>query len=232
MELTDLESKLGYSFKDKDLLEQALTHRSYLNENPGFRLDHNERLEFLGDAVLELVVTEYLYKKYDDPEGELTSYRAALVNYRTLGERASVLNVNDFLHLSVGEAKDGAGRARLVILANAYEAIVGALYLDAGYEACEKFISANLLPELENIIKNKLFLDPKSRLQEIVQDEMEETPQYKVIHEEGPDHNKKFTVAVFAGDNQLATGEGPSKQDAQVSAAEQALANQGWLEKK
>ncbi len=232
MEFIDLEKNLGLTFKNKDLLEQALTHRSYLNENPTFRLDHNERLEFLGDAVIELVVTEYLYNNYEEPEGDLTAFRAALVNYRTLGERASALAVNDFLHLSIGEAKDGHGRARQVILANAYEAVVGAIYLDSGYGACVKFIKNNLLPELENIIAQKLYLDPKSRLQEIIQEELEETPQYKVIHEEGPDHNKKFTVGVFAGENQLAIGEGPSKQEAQVSAAEQALQNQGWLEKK
>lgn len=232
MDLALLEKNLGLVFKNKDLLEQALTHRSYLNENPSFRLDHNERLEFLGDAVIELVVTEYLYNHYEEPEGDLTAFRAALVNYRTLGERAGSLNVNNFLHLSIGEAKDGNGRARQVILANAYEAIVGAIYLDNGYSACVEFISNNLLPELKNIITHKLYLDPKSRLQEIIQEELEETPQYRVLHEEGPDHNKKFTVGVFAGDNQLAIGEGPSKQEAQVSAAEQALTNQSWLEKK
>ena len=180
--LQKLEHKLGVVFKDKNLLKQALIHRSWLNENPESGLENNERLEFLGDAVLELVVTEYLYKKYKNPEGELTNWRAALVNYVNLSEVAGVLEFNDFLLLSKGEAKD-MGRARQVILANTMEAIIGAIYLDHGYETVAKFINKNILCDLEKIIKSKSYKDSKSLFQEQSQEKFGITPNYKVLNE-------------------------------------------------
>jgi ribonuclease-3 len=227
MELEKLESLLGLNFKNKDLLLQALTHRSYLNENPKFHLDHNERLEFLGDAVLELVVTEYLYKNYPDPEGELTALRASLVNSKMLAKIGVDLGINDFLLLSKGEAKD-QGRARQYILTDAVEAIIGAAYLDQGYDVVSKFIYKFILPELNTIIKEKLHKDAKSLFQELAQEKVSITPFYDVLKEWGPDHERHFKVGVFLGDEVVGEGEGVSKQEAQQEAARDAIEKKGW----
>lgn len=222
IDLNRLQQLLGITFANPKLLEQAFVHRSYLNEHEDFDLEHNERLEFLGDAVLELIVTEHLYTAYPNPEGELTNLRSALVNYRTLARIAHQLNYGDFLLLSRGEMKD-VGRAREVILGNTFEAVVGAIYLDQGYEVTHDFIHRILLPELKEIVDKKVYIDPKSRLQEIAQESYKKTPEYRVLDQVGPDHAKIFTVGVFIGDTQFGTGEGPSKQDAQVQAATEAL---------
>ena len=226
--LSPLEEKLGVVFINKDLLLQALTHRSYLNENPDFALGHNERLEFLGDAVLELIVTEELYARFPDkPEGELTSFRAALVNSNMLAEVASLINVNDFLLLSRGEAKD-TGRARQYILANAFEAIIGAVYLDQKYEVSQSFIHRILLPHLEEVLEKKLYKDPKSLFQEMAQERAGITPTYEVIREWGPDHDKHFVVGIYLGEELVAEGEGRSKQTAQEDAARKGLEVKQW----
>ncbi len=228
-EISLLQEKLSLKFKNEDLLLQALTHRSYLNENPGFRLGHNERLEFLGDAVLELVVTEELYARFPEkPEGELTSFRAALVNSRMLSDIAVDLGINGFLLLSRGEAKD-VGRARQFILANAFESLVGAIYLDQGYEAVKNFIINSLMPRLEDVLDKKLYKDPKSLFQEESQERVGITPTYEVIKEWGPDHDKHFIVGVFLGEEKIAEGEGPSKQAAQEEAARAGLHTKGWI---
>jgi ribonuclease-3 len=216
----------GFQPKDVSLYISAFTHRSYLNEHRGFELPHNERLEFLGDAVLELVATEHLYKTYDYPEGELTNFRSSLVNYKMLAVIAQRLGLGNHLLMSRGEAKD-TGRARQVILANTIEALIGALYLDLGYEAAQKFISKEILVELPAIISGGTYVDPKSKLQEIIQDRHGVTPTYGVISESGPDHNKVFVVASYMGDTELGRGEGPSKQEGEISAAENALHNLG-----
>lgn len=223
-----LEGTLDVRFKNKDLLRQSLVHRSYLNENPSFELPQNERLEFLGDAVLELVVTEYLYTHYPNPEGELTNWRASLVNAKMLSEIARDLGLDDYLYLSRGEAKDKSSKARQIILANAFEAVVGAIYLDQGYEASSGFIGRDVLSKLTYIIENQLYLDPKSRFQEIAQEKITVTPNYKVLEESGPDHAKLFKVGVYLGEELVATGEGSSKQEAQVDAAANALKEKKW----
>ena len=227
-DFSKLEERIKIKFKNQDLLKQAMVHRSYLNEHPGFPLDHNERLEFLGDAVLELIVTEYLYNNYDNPEGELTNWRASLVNSKMLSEIAQKIDLNDCLFLSKGEAKDINGKARQYIQANAFEALIGAIYLDQGWEVVKKFILEHILSQLENILENKLYLDPKSRFQEAAQDKYGTTPSYKVISESGPDHNKHFVVGVYLNKDLVAKGEGSSKQEAQVDAAEKALEKKGW----
>jgi ribonuclease-3 len=225
--LLELEGHIGQKFNNRDLLLQALTHRSYLNERPDWHLDQNERLEFLGDAVLELVVTEYLYNNYPNPEGELTNWRAALVNSVMLAKISSKIELNDYLLLSRGEAKD-VGRARQYILANATEAIIGALYLDSGYQAASEFIHKFVLTELQAILKGETYKDYKSRFQEEAQDRAGITPTYEVIKEWGPDHAKNFQVGVFLEKELVGEGAGPSKQDAQQAAAESALKNKGW----
>jgi ribonuclease-3 len=222
--VSDFENKISINFKNKDLLTQVFVHRSYLNENPSFKLDHNERLEFLGDAVLELVVTEYLYKKMPNPEGELTNLRSALVKGQMLSDIAQSLKIGDFLMLSKGESKS-EGKARQIILANTFEALVGAIYLDQGYEASEKFIKAHLLGRLPEIIDQKLYLDPKSHLQEAAQANLGITPTYKVVAESGPDHNKQFIVGCYLNDKEIAEGKGSSKQTAESDAAAEALKN-------
>lgn len=219
---SEFENKNNICFEDKDLLTQVFVHRSYLNENPGFKLDHNERLEFLGDAVLELIVTEYLYKKLPNPEGELTNIRSALVRGKMLSDVADSLKMNNYLMLSKGEAKS-EGKARQIILANAFEALIGALYLDQGYDVTKKFISDVILIKLDSIMNEKLYLDPKSHLQELAQAEFSFTPIYKVVSEEGPDHNKTFIVGCFVKDDKISEGHGSSKQAAETSAAELAL---------
>jgi ribonuclease-3 len=213
-----LEEKIGIHFENKDLLRQVFVHRSYLNEHRGFDLGHNERLEFLGDAVLELVVTEHLYKNYPNPEGELTNWRSALVKGETLAIVATELEFSEHLMLSYGEAKSG-GKGKNLILANAFEALIGALYLDQGYDACQDFINRHILVRLEAILEHRLFIDPKSRLQEYTQEKFSITPSYIVLSEEGPDHAKNFTVGVNVGNKELAQGVGSSKQTAQVAAA-------------
>jgi len=223
-----LEKTIGVTFHNQDLLMQALVHRSYLNENPSFPLDHNERLEFLGDAVLELTVTEYLFRTYPNPEGELTNWRAALVNAKMLAKLAKEIDIESFLLLSRGEAKDRNSKARDYILANAFEALIGAIYLDGGYDTAKKFVEKFVLPQLPNILSNKLYLDPKSAFQESAQEKMGVTPHYEVIEETGPDHNKKFVVAIMVGTEQIATGEGSSKQEAQEQAARAGLEAKGW----
>jgi ribonuclease-3 len=224
------EKKIGVSFKDKNLLMQAFIHRSYINENPNTGMTHNERLEFLGDAVLELVVTDYLYKKYNTyTEGELTALRSALVNAIIISEIASKIGMNEYLLLSRGESKD-TGKARQYILANTYEAFVGALYMDSGYEIAEKFITETLLPYTEEIVTKKLWRDAKSLVQEKSQEFFSLTPAYKVLSESGPDHDKHFTVGIFFGGDLIAEGKGKSKQEAEQSAAQSALKVKNWLD--
>lgn len=218
----ELEKILGLSIDNPDLYISSFTHRSYLNENRQFALPHNERLEFLGDAVLELVATEYLYSNYPHSEGELTNFRSALVNYRMLSEIAKRLDFGKFLLMSKGEAKD-TGRARQVILANAIEAVIGAIYLDLGYKAAADFITREILVELPQIIEGGTYLDPKSKLQELVQEKQAVTPTYGVVSESGPDHNKIFVVGAYIQDTEIGRGSGPSKQEAEIAAAEDAL---------
>ena len=222
MDLSGLETKIKSKFKNKDLLKTALTHRSYLNENRSYTLPHNERLEFLGDAVLELVTTEYLYNKYDYPEGVLTNLRAALVNHRILSKVGHKIGLEEHILLSRGEAKD-TGRARDVILANAMESLIGAIYLDRGIKPSTKFIERFILDELDEIMKNQTHVDPKSHLQEIIQDRVNLTPVYRVLEESGPDHDKNFMVGVLVGEEQIGKGAGPSKREAEVAAAQNAL---------
>lgn len=222
--------KIKVKFADISLLQKALTHRSYLNEHKSAGLEHNERLEFLGDAVLELVVTSYLYKRFPtQDEGALTSYRSALVNTNSLSRAATEINLNDYLLLSRGEGRD-MGRARQIIIADALEAVIGAIYLDQGYDAAATFISKHLLDviDIDDIISKKLWLDAKSRFQERAQDKMGITPSYRTLKEAGPDHNKMFTLGVFLADVQIATGTGLSKQEAEQKAAEKALEVKGW----
>jgi len=221
-EIVELENKLGITFQNKDLLTEAITHRSYINEDPDWKTPHNERMEFLGDAVLELVTTEYLFNNYPNPEGELTNWRAALVNAVMLTKIGLKFDLGESVLLSRGEAKD-EGRARQYILANAMEAIIGAIYLDKGYETVKKFIKKHILIELPEIIEKKLYKDHKSLLQELSQDETGTTPTYEVMDEWGPDHDKHFKIGVYLGDELIGEGEGPSKQEAQQSAAKKAL---------
>lgn len=226
-----LEERLGHVFRDHTLLLQALTHRSYLNEHTDYKHEHNERLEFLGDAVLELVVTEHLYKTYPNPEGDLTNWRAALVNAKTLAEIGNDLDFESYLLLSKGESKDKNSKARTYILANAMEAIIGAIYLDGGRPAAEDFIQRHILSHLPRILELKLYIDSKSKFQETAQDMLGITPTYKVLEETGPDHQKEFTVGVFLQKEMVAVGRGTSKQEAQVAAAEAALEAKGWQTK-
>lgn len=222
------EEVIGITFKNKGLLRQAFTHRSYLNEHRDTELVHNERLEFLGDAVLELIITEYLYEKYPDKtEGDLTSYRSALVNAVTLSDAASKIGMNDFLLLSKGEAKD-VGRARQIILANTIEALIGAIYLDQGYDVAKYFISRHIFFLIEKIVNEQSWIDAKSKFQEQAQENDGITPLYKTIKEEGPDHDKQFTVGVYLGKEKVAEGEGKSKQEAEQVAADNALKVKGW----
>ena len=228
MTLKQFEKTAGLRFLDKNLLVQALTHRSYINENPRHVTDHNERLEFLGDAVLELVATEYLYERFPQKsEGELTAIRAAIVNTNSLSDCASGLGLNELLLLSRGEARD-RGRARMVILANTFEALVGAIYLDQGYKPSREFLERHLLPSLDAIINEKLWQDAKSLFQEKAQEEWGVTPVYQTLSEVGPDHAKRFTVGLYAADKLISRGEGHSKQEAEVSAARAGLKKKGW----
>jgi len=227
-DFSPLQARIGHTFANPDLLVEALTHRSYLNEHREYAGSHNERLEFLGDAVLELAVTDFLFKKFPaKPEGELTSYRAALVNTVSLAETAQTLDINAFLLLSKGESKD-TGRARDVILADAFEAIIGAIYLDAGYEAAEAFVAKTLCNKIDDVIAKRSYQDAKSRFQEIAQEKRGMTPAYTTLSESGPDHAKVFTVGVFIGTAEVARGEGVSKQEAEQKAAQAGLDKMGW----
>jgi ribonuclease-3 len=229
MELTSREKLIGVTFNNKQLLMQAFTHRSYINENRSLKLSHNERLEFLGDAVLELVTTEYLYATYPfKTEGDLTAIRAALVNTVTLAEVGTELKFNSELLLSKGESKD-TGRARQAILANTFEAIVGAIYLDQGYDVVRAFIANALLIRTDNIVSEGLWVDAKSKFQEKAQEHMSQTPSYETIAEEGPDHDKQFKIGLYVGTEKIASGVGKSKQDAEQAAAREGLKKKGWL---
>lgn len=223
-----LEKNTGIVFKNKKLLQQSVVHRSYLNEHRNFELDHNERLEFLGDAVLELVVTEYLYENYPNPEGELTNWRASLVNAVILSQIAREIKLDEYLYLSKGESKDADSKARQYIVADAFEALIGAMYLDQGWDGAKKFILQFIIPKLPQIIKEKLYMDPKSRFQEQSQAVLGITPHYKVLKEDGPDHAKQFSVGIYLNEELVALGEGTSKQEAQVEAATRALEIKHW----
>jgi ribonuclease-3 len=226
--LQQFAATLGLKFKDAELLTQAFTHRSYLNEHPELARGHNERLEFLGDAVLELAVTEYLYRRYPEKaEGELTVKRAALVNTEVLGAVGEALGLNEHLRLSRGESKD-TGRARQVILANTLESFLGAVFLDRGYEAVKSFLERELFPRAEVILAENTWPDAKSLFQERAQAERGVTPSYQVLSQLGPDHDKLFKVGVYLGEAEIAQGEGSSKQRAEVEAAKAALERLGW----
>lgn len=216
------ENVLGLTFDDPTLLVTAFTHRSYVNEHKKSVDTHNERMEFLGDAVLELVVTEFLYRKYGEPEGILTNWRSALVRTESIGAAAGKLGFEDMLRLSRGE-KRGSDRARQQILANSFEAVTGAIYLDQGYEVAKEFIHKNIISTLPEILETGSWRDPKSYLQEVAQEKDNQTPVYKVLSEDGPDHDKVFTLGVFIGSQLRGSGSGSSKQAAQQKAAEEAL---------
>ncbi len=215
--------KLGFEFENIDLLVTAFTHRSYMNEHRKSAREHNERLEFLGDAVLELSVTDFLYRNYKEPEGILTSWRSSLVRTESISDAGVKLGYEPLLRLSRGE-KHGSDRARAQILANSFEALIGAIYLEKGYEAADQFINAHILSKLSGILETGSWRDPKSHLQEVSQSIDNMTPQYRVIEEIGPDHEKEFTLGVYVGDKLMGSGKGPSKQFAQQRAAEAALA--------
>lgn len=227
-DFSKLEETIKIKFKNQDFLKQAVVHRSYINEHPHFALDHNERLEFLGDAVLELIVTEYLFQNFKNPEGDLTNWRASLVNANMLSDIANELDLDKYLYLSKGESKDSNSKARKYILANALESLIGAIYIDQGWEAAKQFITDNLLSKLKYILEHKLYFDPKSRFQEEAQDKYGITPNYKVLFESGPDHAKHFVMGVYLDKELVAQGEGSSKQEAQVDAAENGLKIKGW----
>lgn len=229
-DLKVLQKKLKIEFKDESLLKQALVHRSYLNEHPDFGVGHNERLEFLGDAVLEIVITEFLYLKFvDTPEGDLTNWRASLVNAKMLYEIAPSLGIEDYLYLSKGESRDKGKKSRQFILANTVEAIIGAIYLDQGMEAAKRFIIDNIACHLDAVLANQIFLDPKSHFQEKAQEHKGITPHYEIIEEHGPDHAKIFTVGLYLDEELVVTGTGSSKQEAQVDAAAEGIKKLGWI---
>ncbi len=226
--LQQFAQKLEVATMDLSLLRTAFTHRSYVNEHRGDPIEHNERLEFLGDAVLELAVTRFLYDKYpDSTEGELTSYRAALVNTNTISDAASKLDMNDLLLLSRGESRD-TGRARQYILANTFEAVIGAIYLGMGYDDAQRFIAVNIFPLVDEVVRQRLWQDSKSRFQEEAQEHVSITPRYAIIAEDGPDHDKRFVVGAYLDEELVAEGAGRSKQEAEQSAAQCALETKGW----
>lgn len=228
-DFSKFEEVVGVSFKNIDLLKQSVVHRSYLNEHSEFHLGHNERLEFLGDAVLEIIVTEHLFKNFPDtPEGDLTNWRASLVNSKMLATVANEIGLETYLYLSKGESKDTKSKARQYIIANAVEALIGAIYLDQGIEKASEFVHAHMLSKLENILENQLYLDPKSKFQEKAQEITKTTPHYKVLKESGPDHAKTFEVGLYLENELVASGKGSSKQDAQVKAARNGLKEKKW----
>jgi len=223
IEFDELENTIRISFKNKDLLTESLTHRSYLNEYPRWHLPHNERLEYLGDAVLELLVSERLFKEFPEyPEGKLTVFRAALVNYQMLAKVAERIKLQNYILMSRGEKKD-TGKAREVILANAMEALIGAIYLDQGFENVRPFVEAFVMSNLEEVLKTKSYKDSKSELQEIVQERLKLTPTYRVLEESGPAHKRVFKMGVYFGEKLVAQGDGTSKQEAEIDAAKNAL---------
>jgi len=228
-DLTKLQKRLGIDFKNEGLLKQAMVHRSYLNEHPDFNVGHNERLEFLGDAVLEIIVTEFLYLNFmTTPEGDLTNWRASLVNAKMLYEVATEIGIESYLYLSKGETKDKDKKSRQFILANAVEALIGAIYLDQGIDTAKLFVLKNVVSKLDDILENQSYLDPKSRFQEKAQEMQGITPNYQIIDEEGPDHAKIFTVGLYLGEKLIITGQGSSKQEAQVDAAAKGLKKMNW----
>lgn len=228
-DFSKLEKIIDVKFKNIDLLTQALVHRSYINEHPKFHLHHNERLEFLGDAVLEIIVTEHLYYNYPDtPEGDLTNWRASLVNSKMLATVAGETELEDYLYLSKGESKDSNSKARQYILANAVEALIGAIYLDQGVKSARKFVEKYMLSKLNNILSNQLFMDPKSKFQEKAQEIYKVTPHYKVLKEGGPDHAKIFEIGLYLKDELVSKGKGSSKQEAQVDAAAKGIKKKKW----
>ena len=228
--LNVLEKKINIKFNNIDLLQQALVHRSFINEHSEFSLGHNERLEFLGDAVLEIVITEYLFLNFpNQAEGVLTNWRASLVNTKMLYQVAKNLDFEDYLLLSKGESRDKNSKARQSILADSVEAVIGAIYLDQGMEVVKDFVLKNIISNLDQIIESKSYLDPKSRFQEVAQELRNITPSYKVLKEEGPDHAKKFTVGLFLEEELVAIGEGLSKQESQAEAAEKGFKANNWL---
>lgn len=215
-----IEKNLGITFKDRSLLDIALTHRSYLNEHRDASLQNNERIEFLGDAVLELVISSYLFRTYKDkPEGDLTNIRAAVVRTESLAEESRKLGLGEFLRMSKGEEESG-GKDKDYLLANTFEAVLGAIYEDQGFEVCKEYLSRTILKKVANIVDNNLYIDPKTQAQEIIQAEFKVTPVYEVVKEEGPDHDKKFTVALKIKNKAVATGIGSSKQKAEEEAAQ------------
>ena len=228
-DFSKLEEVIGIKFKNPDYLKQAVVHRSYLNENPSFHLHHNERLEFLGDAVLEIIVTEYLFDNFPDtPEGDLTNWRASLVNSKMLSLVADEIKLEKYLYLSKGESKDKNSKARQYILANAVEALIGAIYLDQKTKAAKKFIHERMISKLDHILSNQLYLDPKSKFQEKAQEVYKTTPHYKVLSESGPDHSKIFEVGLYLEDKFISRGKGASKQEAQVEAASKGIKKKKW----
>lgn len=228
IDFAKFEESSGFVFNNKDLLKQAFLHRSYINENPKVGISHNERLEFLGDAVIELIVTDFLYKNYpNEDEGSLTAYRSALVNAILMSEVATEIDMNSYLLLSKGELKD-TGKARMYILANTFESFTGALYLDQGYDACERFLQKTLLLKIERIVKDGAWRDSKSMIQEKSQEIEHVTPSYQVLSESGPDHDKCFTIGIFFGETKIAEGKGKSKQEAEQQAATEALKAKKW----
>lgn len=224
----ELEEKIGITFIHKDYLVQAMVHRSYLNEHRDFPLDQNERLEFLGDAVLELIVTEHLFERYANPEGELTNWRAALVNAKMCAAVANEIGLEKYLFLSHGEAKDAGTKAREFIIANALEALIGAMYMDRGWDMTKQFVTRWIITKLPEVLDLGLWMDPKSRFQESAQELLGITPTYKVLKEEGPDHDRHFIIGVYLDKEKIAEGVGSSKQEGQVDAAEHALKIKEW----
>ena len=220
--INNLEKKIGINFKDKNLLKQALIHSSFLNENPNFPLKNNERMEFLGDAVLELIITDFLEKKFNDSEGKLTAMRASLVNTKSLAIIAKDLKIKDNIYLGKGEKKEKK-RITQTILANTIESIIGAIYLDQGITYANQFILKNIIPRLDEIIKSHLYIDSKSRFQEIIQEKLKITPTYKLIKESGAPHEKKFTIGVYLVNKLICKGVGKNKKQAETDAAKQAL---------
>lgn len=227
MNFAAIEEILGMTFMDKSLIESAFTHRSYLNENRHCTVAHNERLEFLGDAVLELATTEHLYLEYPNKEGELTNFRSALVNYKALAEIFQELGLECFIRMSRGQLKDN-GRSREVILANCMEAVIGAMYLEVGFEYCREFIRNQILVRLPKLISEKKIVDPKSVLQEVIQAQFKVLPVYSVVKEQGPDHDKSFVIQVLVKGKLVGVGKGASKKESELAAAEAALKFRPW----
>ena len=223
IDLNEFSKVIGIKFKNRDIFLESLTHRSYINENSRWHLPHNERLEYLGDAVLELAVTEELFKRFPNyPEGQMTILRAALVNYQNLASVAKDIRLYDFILMSRGERKDD-GKAREVILANAIEAVIGAIYLDSGMDSIKEFISKFIWPRLPEILKTKSYKDSKSELQEIIQEKLKITPSYRTLEESGPAHKRSFKIGVYFEDKLIAEGEGQSKQEGELEAAKEAV---------